>query len=123
MLLIVGVMIGYLTSSVISLLNFFATSEGVHSYLIWGMGSFGGVSMEQMPWFAALVGSGISVALLLVKPPNALLLGRYYAENLGVNVRRTRYLLLFTPVCFLLPPPLFVARSLSLGWLYPISPG
>ncbi|MBQ8360496.1 MAG: iron ABC transporter permease [Bacteroidaceae bacterium] len=96
MLLIVGVMIGYLTSSVISLLNFFATSEGVHSYLIWGMGSFGGVSMEQMPWFAALVVSGICVALLLVKPLNALLLGRYYAENLGVNVRCTRYLLLFT---------------------------
>lgn len=96
MLLIVGIMIGYLTSSAISLLNFFATSEGVHSYLIWGMGSFGGVSMEQMPWFAVLVASGVVIALLLVKPLNALLLGQHYAENLGVDVRRTRYLLLFT---------------------------
>lgn len=96
MLLIVGIMIGYLTSSAISLLNFFATSEGVHSYLIWGMGSFGGVSMEQMPWFAVLVAVGVGIALLLVKPLNALLLGQHYAENLGVDVRRTRYLLLFT---------------------------
>ena len=47
-LLIVGVAVGYLSSSLISVLNYFATSEGVHSYLIWGMGSFGAVSMEQL---------------------------------------------------------------------------
>ena len=45
MLLITGIMIGYITSSAISLLNFFATEEGVHSFVIWGMGNFGGVSM------------------------------------------------------------------------------
>ena len=49
MLLITGIMIGYITSSAISLLNFFATAEGVHSYMIWGMGNFSGVSREQMP--------------------------------------------------------------------------
>lgn len=96
MLLITGIMIGYVTSSAIALLNFFATAEGVHSYMIWGMGSFGGVSMEQMPYFATTVGVGLLLALLLVKPLNALLLGTYYAENLGVNVRRTRNQLLFT---------------------------
>ena len=41
MLLIIGIMIGYITSSAISLLNFFSTAEGVHSYMIWGMGNFG----------------------------------------------------------------------------------
>ena len=46
MLLITGIMIGYITSSAISLLNFFATAEGVHSYMIWGMGNFGGVSLQ-----------------------------------------------------------------------------
>ena len=67
MLLIIGIMIGYITSSAISLLNFFSTAEGVHSYMIWGM---------------------------LIKPLNALLLGTRYAENLGINIRRTRNLLL-----------------------------
>lgn len=38
MLLIIGIMIGYITSSAISLLNFFSTAEGVHSYMIWGNG-------------------------------------------------------------------------------------
>ncbi|MBR2360453.1 MAG: iron ABC transporter permease [Bacteroidaceae bacterium] len=97
LLLIVGVMIGYAGSSIISLLNFFSTAEGVHSYMIWGMGSFGGVSMEQMPWFASLVTVGIVLSLLMVKPLNAMLLGNQYAENLGINMHRTRiYLLLAT---------------------------
>ena len=52
MLLITGIMVGYIASSAISLLNFFATEEGVQSYLIWGLGNFGGVSMRQMPLFA-----------------------------------------------------------------------
>lgn len=95
MLLITGIMIGYVVSSAISLLNFFATSEGVHSYMIWGMGSFGGVSMNQMPYFFSLIGVGLLLALSLVKPLNALLLGNHYAENLGVNVQFTRHKLLF----------------------------
>ena len=46
-LLIAGIMIGYITSSLISLLNFFATAEGVQSYMVWGLGNFGGVSLMQ----------------------------------------------------------------------------
>ena len=94
MLLIAGIMIGYVVSSAISLLNFFATAEGVHSYMIWGMGNFGGVSLAQLPWFAGMVVAGLLLSVSLVKPLNALLLGERYAENLGVNVRRVRGLLL-----------------------------
>ena len=90
MLLIVGIMIGYIANGVVSLLNFFATDEGVKSYMVWGMGSFGGVPMNQIPLFAALCVVGLIGALLLVKPLNALLLGEMYAENLGVNTRRVR---------------------------------
>ena len=90
MLLIVGIMIGYIANGVVSLLNFFATDEGVQSYMVWGMGSFGGVPMNQIPLFAALCVVGLIGALLLVKPLNALLLGEMYAENLGVNTRRVR---------------------------------
>ena len=94
MLLITGIMIGYITSSAISLLNFFATAEGVHSYMIWGMGNFSGVSLEQLPYFALFTIAGLMLAILLIKPLNALLLGNRYAENLGVNIKRTRNLLL-----------------------------
>lgn len=94
MLLIASIMIGYITSSLISLLNFFATAEGVHSYMVWGMGNFGGVSLEQLPAFSLLTVVGLLVAVMLIKPLNALLLGPRYAENLGVNIRRVRNFLL-----------------------------
>lgn len=94
MLLITGIMIGYIASSAISLLNFFATAEGVQSYMIWGMGNFGGVSLQQMPAFASVTVLGLFGSLLLIKPLNALLLGDRYAENLGVNIRLVRNWLL-----------------------------
>ena len=96
MLLIIGMMVGYVVSSVVSLLNFFSTAEGVQSYMMWGMGNFGGVSRTQLPLFAIFVLMGLSVAVALVKPLNALLLGDRYARNLGVNIRRTRVLLLLS---------------------------
>ena len=94
MLLIIGVMVGYLSSSAITLLNFFATEEGVRSYMILGIGNFGSVSMAHIPVFAVVTILGLLGAVLLIKPLNALLLGEQYAENLGVNIRRTRNLLL-----------------------------
>lgn len=90
MLLIIGIMIGYIASSAVSLLNFFATAEGVQSYMMWGLGNFGGVSVEQLPWFASITAAGLAGAMLLVKPLNALLLGHRYAANLGVSTRRVR---------------------------------
>lgn len=93
-LLIAGMSLSYLTSSVISLLNYFSTAEGVHSYLIWGMGNFGGVSLQQLPLFATLGCVALGLSLLLMKPLNALLLGSAYAANLGVKPKRMRALLL-----------------------------
>ena len=94
MLLIIGIMIGYISNSAISLLNFFATDEGVKSYMVWGMGSFGGVSMANMPIFICVTLIGLIGALLLIKPLNALMLGDRYAENLGVSILRVRNWLL-----------------------------
>ena len=94
MLLIIGIMIGYISNSAVSLLNFFATDEGVRSYMVWGMGSFGGVSTKMLPWFSLVTVAALVAALLLIKPLNALMLGDRYAENLGVNIIRVRNWLL-----------------------------
>ena len=94
MLLIIGILVSYLTSSAVSLLNFFATEEGVHSYVIWGLGNFSGVTPSQLPFFAFFIIATLALSTTLVKPLNALLLGRRYAENLGVNTKRTRNSLL-----------------------------
>jgi iron complex transport system permease protein len=93
-LLIAGLAVSYLTSAVITLLNYFSTAEGVHSYLIWGMGDFGGVSMEYMPFYVSLVIVLLLIALLMAKPLNALMLGDSYAANLGVRTKRIRGIVL-----------------------------
>ena len=99
LLLIIGIMIGYISNSAISLLNFFATDEGVRSYMVWGMGSFGGVSRTMMPYFAGVSLLALAGSLLLIKPLNALLLGDRYAQNLGINIIRVRnWLLVITGV-------------------------
>lgn len=94
MLLIIGIMVGYVSSAAIELLNFFSTEEGVKSYAVWGMGDFGGVSMDVMPLFATVILIGLVLSVLLIKPLNALLLGEQYAESMGINTRRTRDILL-----------------------------
>mgnify|MGYP002233451555 CR=1 FL=1 len=83
MLLITGIMIGYIASSAIALLNFFATAEGVQSYMVWGLGNFGGVSLQQMPAFALVTVAGLFGSLLLIKPLNALLPGRTLCGEFG----------------------------------------
>lgn len=94
LLLIVGIMIGYLASSAVSLLNFFASEEGMKSYLVWGMGNFGGVSLSHIPIFSLLCVIGIVCSFLMIKPLNILLLGPQYAESLGVRIRQVRNTLL-----------------------------
>ncbi|MCD8044844.1 MAG: iron ABC transporter permease [Tannerellaceae bacterium] len=94
MLLIIGIMIGYLASSVISILNFYASSDKVHAFVMWGLGNFSGVSLEVLPVFSICSLSGLLLAILLIKPLNALLLGEMYAANLGIKIKRTRALIL-----------------------------
>ena len=96
MLLIIGIMIGYLTSSLISILNYCASTDKVHAFVMWGLGNFSGVSLEQLPFFSICTISGLLLSLLLVKPLNALLLGERYAANLGIRVKRAR---LFILIC------------------------
>jgi iron complex transport system permease protein len=95
MLLIIGIMIGYMASSLISILNYYATADRVRAFVLWGMGDFSGVSNVRLPFFAVCTLIGLSIAVLLIKPLNALLLGEMYAANLGVKIRQTRMWILF----------------------------
>ncbi|MBR5086110.1 MAG: iron ABC transporter permease [Muribaculaceae bacterium] len=94
MLLIIGILVSYLASSVISLLNSVASEQGLHSYVAWGFGNFAGVSLEQLPVFSIIILVALIASLLMIKPLNALLLGTRYAQNLGVNTHSTRNILL-----------------------------
>ena len=94
MLLIIGILVSYFTSSVVQLLNSVASEEGVHNYVAWGFGNFSGVSVSQMPVYAGVIILALIFSALMVKPLNAMLLGVRYARNLGINVSRSRNTLL-----------------------------
>lgn len=94
MLLIAGILVGYFASSVIMILNYSASSHSVQSYVMWGMGTFSGVTPDRLPLFSVAVIAGLMLSAALVKPLDALQLGNDYARNLGVNLLLTRNLLM-----------------------------
>ena len=90
MLLIVGMMIGYLASSFISILSFFGTKEGLQNFTVWGLGTFSNTSITHLPVFVLCILLPITGVFLLIKPLNAMLLGENYAANLGYDVKKMR---------------------------------
>lgn len=97
MLLVIGIMVGYLSSSVVTLLNYSATEQGIRSFMLWGMGSLDGVTPSLLPLYVTITLAALVLSLLMVKPLNILSLGDNYARNLGLNTRRARnYALLLT---------------------------
>ena len=93
-LLIIGVMIGYLANAIIGVLKFLSPEEDVKSFVVWGLGSFSRVSGDEMVLFVVLMCILLPISFLLVKPMNMLLLGERYAANLGLDVQRSRMLII-----------------------------
>jgi iron complex transport system permease protein len=90
-LLILGLMMGYATSALVSVLIYFSVPEQIQAYIAWTFGSFGGVTGRQLWILAPLVCLGLGLAWLLAKPLNALLLGEAYAHSMGVPIRQVRF--------------------------------
>lgn len=92
-LLILGLMFSYAVSSLVSILLYFSIPERIQAYISWTFGSFAGVTWSQMKVMLPAVVLGLVIVWLLAKPLNALLLGESYARTLGLDVKRTRWLL------------------------------
>lgn len=93
-LLIIGIMISFACSSFVGILQYTGLKEKVHSYVIWGLGSFSNVTWVDIYVMSPLVVFALIGALLLSKQQNLLLLGEGYAYNLGLNIRKMRMLLI-----------------------------
>lgn len=93
-LLIIGVMVGYLANAIIGVLKFFSSEEDIRAFVVWGFGSFARVSGDQMLLFVTIMLVLLPLSVLLSKSMNLLLLGDEYAANLGLNLRRSRTLVI-----------------------------
>jgi iron complex transport system permease protein len=94
-LLIIGIMIGYLSSAVVNILVQFALEHQLQAYVAWTFGSFGQVTWRQLGVFAPAILCGLGLCAAMTKVLNAMLLGEDYASSLGVDVRRARFLIIF----------------------------
>ncbi len=93
-LLIIGLMVGYAASSLIGFLQFVSQKEQIHSFVLWGLGSFSQVALNDLDFYAVLIIVALSMGLFLIKPLNLFILGENYAANLGVNIKRIRLALI-----------------------------
>lgn len=93
-MLIVGVMIGNITLSVISIWQYFSAPDQIKDYLMWTFGSLGGVTGTQLYVLTFAVMLGLLISFASSKLLDALLLGENYARSMGLTVGRARLLII-----------------------------
>ena len=92
-ILILGMMISSGVSAVVQILQYLSHEEALKSFVIWTMGSLGDVTTNQLHLMLPAVLLGLVVSVAVIKPLNLLLLGEQYARTMGLNIRRSRYLI------------------------------
>ncbi|MGG6231958.1 FecCD family ABC transporter permease [Tenacibaculum sp. SDUM215027] len=93
-ILIIGLMFGSLTSAVISVLAFFSEAEQIQQYLFWSFGSLGNLTWTELSVFGVIYLIGILGTFSVIKPLNSFLLGENYAKSLGINIKKSRNIVL-----------------------------
>ena len=93
-ILIIGLMIASFTSAIVSVLSYFTSAEDLQQYVFWSMGSLGRLDWQDLGILWILLMMGILIFLYLLKKLNAFLLGEEYARSMGVNIKRTRFLMI-----------------------------
>ncbi len=93
-ILILGIMLSSSVGAIVELLQYFSDEASLKSYVVWTMGSLGDVTMSQLWLLLPIVAIGLTLAIATIKPMNILLAGERYAASMGINLARTRLLIL-----------------------------
>lgn len=93
-LLIIGLMFGSITAAIVSVLSYFTNAEKLQQYMYWLFGSVGNLSWEQLSLLSGIILIGIVLSILSIKSLNALLLGENYARSLGIDMKKSRYIII-----------------------------
>lgn len=95
-ILILGMMIGSAVSAIVQIMQYLSNEEALKSFIVWTMGSLGDVTSSQLLLVAPAIIAGLIIAVSVIKPMNTLLLGESYARTMGLNIQRTRTLILLS---------------------------
>jgi len=93
-LLIIGLMFGSITAAIVSVLSFFSNAENLQQYIYWSFGSVGNLSWHQLLVLFIIILIGVILSVLSIKALNAFLLGENYAQSLGVNLKKSKYIII-----------------------------
>ncbi len=93
-ILIIGLMFGSLTSAIISVLSYFSEAEQIQQYVFWSFGSLGNLSWNELLVFSIIYTVGMLALFSVIKPLNSFLLGENYAKSLGINIKKSRNIIL-----------------------------
>lgn len=95
-LLIIGLMIGATTASVVGVLQYVSRAEDLQAFMIWGLGSVGSTNWNEIVILSVITILGGALGFANIKSLNALLLGESYASTIGISVKRARLMILIT---------------------------
>lgn len=118
-LIIVGIMIAGFSSAIIGVLQFFAPSEKIKSYLMWTFGSLSGLSWSQILVFSIMTFIGVLISALTLKGISGLRLGEDYAHTMGINIKKTRWLILISSALLTAAATAFVGPIAFIGLAIP----
>jgi iron complex transport system permease protein len=93
-ILIVGLMFGSFTNAFVGVLSYFSSAEQLQRFTFWSLGNLGNLSWNSILILASSVGVGLLLSLISIKPLNALLLGENYAKSLGMNYKKSRFIII-----------------------------
>ena len=93
-LLIIGLMFGSITAAIVSVLSYFSDADRLQQFIFWSFGSVGNLTWQQLALLFAIVFIGIILCILSIKPLNTLLLGERYAQSMGINIKKSRYIVI-----------------------------
>ena len=93
-ILITGIMFGSFTGAIVGVLSFFTTAERLQKYTFWALGSMGNLPWESVGLLAFITFVGVFMGIACIKPLDALLMGERYAASMGINIKRSRLLII-----------------------------
>ena len=93
-ILIIGLMFGSITAAIVSVLSYFSSAQKLQQYIFWGFGSLGNLSWHELTIFLIIYILGILLSILSIKALDTLLLGENYAKSLGLNIKKSRLIII-----------------------------
>ena len=93
-ILIIGLMFGSITAALVSVLSYFSSAELIQQYVFWGFGNLGNLTWYEVVIFFSIYAVGIVLSMMSMKNLNTLLLGENYAKSLGLNIKKSRFIII-----------------------------